>query len=233
MPPVELRIDQIQAQLQKLREEHGEEVYQQARRDVAVSVILKPNGETFVKNAFPDLDIEVLKTEAAKRTAPVEDQPSMSPEHVMLRLLQQQVPSIRTQGHFNLFSAAFDALRTTLDGYFTGDYDRAKRAREALDKALDQAFSMKDTIERLEEIPPAERSDKAKEYLEPVKEFHEYDAQRQLLMELDGINDREALGEWYAKTKHIRDGIVGQGLRNELLDKIRVKRNDLEAKEQN
>lgn len=231
--PVELRIDQIQAQLTKLREQHGEEVYQKARRDIAVSVILKTNGEAFVTNAFPDLDLDELKAEAAKRSAPTPGEPSMDPEHVMLRLLQQQVPSIRTQGHFNLFTSAFDALRTTLDGYFSGDVDRAARAREALNKILDTAAGVKDIIEKLEEIPPEQRSQKANEYLEPPKEFHEYDTQRQLLTELEAITNRTDLGEWYAKTKTQRDRVTSQKLRNELLDRIRAKRNDLEAKEQN
>lgn len=230
--PVELRIDQIQQQLLKIRDQQGEEVYQKARHDIALSVILKPNGEAFVHNAFPDLDIEALKQEAAKRIEEAHESqgPSMAPEHVMLRLLQQQVPSIRTQGHFNLFAMAFDALRTTLDGYFSGDFERATRGREALNKALDMSKQAKDIIERLEEIPPEQRSKEASATVAPPKEFHEYDAQRQLLVELDGLTTREALNEWYGRTKSSRDLVVSQQLRNELLDRIRAKRKEFDDK---
>ena len=221
--------DQLLAQLQKIREEHGEIAYEKARRDIATAVILKPNGEAFVRNAFPDLDIESLKKEAEQPVTP----PAGPPEQVMLRMLQQQVPSIRTQGHYNLFMAAFDALRTTLDGAFSGDLEKARRGREALNKALDMAVQVKDMIEKLEEIPEAERSEKAKEYMSPPKEFHEYDNQKQLLAELEGLQTRAALGEWYANTKTVRDGITSPALRNELIDKIRAKRNALEAKENN
>lgn len=230
--PVELRIEQIQAQLQKLREQHGDSVYEQARLDIALSIILKPNGEEFCKNAFPDLDPEELKAEATKREAALPDG-STTPEQVMLRLLQQQVPSIKTQGHFNLFSAAFDALRVTLDGYFTGDFERAKRGREALNRALDMAGKVKEVVEKFDEMEPNERSAQANEYLEPPKEFHEYDTQRQLLFELEGITTRSQLGGWYARTKEQRDRVTSQKLRNELLDKIRAKRNALEEQESN
>jgi hypothetical protein len=151
----------------------------------------------------------------------------------MLRLLQQQIPSIKTQGQFNLFSAAFDALRTTMDGYFSGDFEKAAKAREALNKALDNAVRVKEITEKLGEIPPEERSPQANEYLEPPKQFHEYDTQRQLLIELAAIQTRHDLGAWYNRTKDQRDRVSSQKLRNELIDSIRAKRNELESKEAN
>jgi len=230
--PVEMSTQQIQEQLQKIRKEHGEVVYLQARRDLALSVILKPNGEEFVKNAFPDLDLGELREEAQKRLEALPEGQA-TPEQVMLRLLQQQVPSIKTQGQFNLFASAFDALRTTLDGYFSGDFEKAKKAREALNKVLDTAVRVKEITEKLGEIPPEERSAQANEYLEPPKEFHEYDTQRQLMVELADIKTRLELGQWYERTKPLRDRVTSQKLRNELIDSIRAKRTELETKEAN
>lgn len=228
----ELNVQQIQEQLQKLKAEHGEQVYLQARRDLALSLVLQPKGEEFIANAFPDLDVEELKAEAQKRLEALPEGPA-TPEQVMLRLLQAQVPSIKTQGHFNLFTAAFDAMRTCLDGYFSGDMEKAKRAREALNKTLDTAADLKGILEKLEEIPDDVRSKQATEFLEPPKEFHEYDTQRQLLVELGAIQTKLELTQWYERTKPLRDRVTSQKLRNELMDKIRARRIELDAKETN
>lgn len=222
-----LTIEQVQAQLQKLRETSGEVVYEQTRKKLALSLLQKPNGEEYVRKAFPDMDVEALKAAAESDKA----SPQASPEEVMLRLLQQHMPSIKTQGHYNLFAASFDALRTTLDGYFSGNFEQALKARDALNKVLDTAAQVKSIVEKLDEIPPNDRSAVANEYMEPPKQFHEFDTQRQLMIELDSITTLSELGGWYARTKEMRDQVTSQKLRNELIDKIRAKRNELDAKE--
>lgn len=225
--PVAMNIEQITAHLERIREANGEVAFQQARRDLALSVVLQPNGDKFIANAFPDLNIEELKQEAqAKATAD-----PTSPEQVMMKHLQQQVPSITTQGHLNLFMAAFDALRTTMDGYFSGNPEKAAKARQVLDRTLDTAAKVKETFEKLSEMAPEERSAQANEFLGQPKQFHEYDTQKRLLLELGGQVSVSALGRWYAETKEQRDNIVSTKLRNELIDSIRKKRMDLAAKE--
>lgn len=235
--PFEMTIEQVQQELEKVRAAHGEKVYQQARRDLALSVILQPQGEAYVRKAFPDIDVEDLKQEAQRIAEKViesrTDSQQEPPEQVMLRMIQQQIPSIKTQGHFNLFTAGFDAYKTALDGYFSGDFDRAQKAREALNKVLDTASTVKSVTEKLEEIPADVRSAQANEFLEPPKEFHEYDLQKQLIGELEGVPTRAALTDWYAKTTEQRERVTSQKLRNELFDKIRAKRTELESKEAN
>lgn len=235
--PIEMNIDSVRAQLEALRAKHGEAVYQQARRDLALALIGKPNGEAHIRLAFPDMDIEELKAAAAPTPAPSDESggsfyqggqaPSVPDEQLMMRLLQQQMPSIKTQGHLNLFQAAFDALRTTLDGAFSGDADRARRGREALLKVLDTAGNVHEVMAKLDEMPPEARSDAANEFLQPPKQFHEYDIQRRLLVELEGLLTMAALTDWYTATKDDRDRVVSQKLRNELLDAIRAKKNIL------
>jgi hypothetical protein len=233
----QVKIDEILAQLEQVRKTKGEEVYAKAKRDLALSVILNGNGEAFVKNAFPDLDIAELKKEATElrkqQPAFQTESGGLSPEAMMMQMLKQQVPSIRTQMHLNTFIGAFDALRVTIDGYYTGNIEQALKAREALDKALDMARDVKMVVERLEEIPEADRSPQARASTAEPKQFLEYDHQKTLLLELGRITSRVSLEAWYTETKPVRDLITDQKLRNELHDAIRAKRNDLAEKEQN
>ncbi len=233
----QVKVDEILAQLEQVRKTKGDGVYAKARRDLALSVILNTNGEAFVKNAFPDLDIEDLKQEAREmrqqQSAFATESGGMSPEAMMMQMLKQQVPSIRTQLHLNTFIAAFDALRVTIDGYYTGDIEQATQGREALNKALDMARDVKMVVERLEEIPEADRSPQARTSTAEPKQFHEYDRQKTLLLELGRVTSRASLEAWYTETKPARDLITDQKLRNELHDAIRAKRNDLAEKEQN
>lgn len=232
---VQVKVDEILAQLEQVRQLKGEEVYAKAKRDIALSVVLQPNGEAFVKNAFPDLNIEELKQEAAemRKQQPAFESGGMSAEAMMMQMLRQQVPSIRTQMHLNTFIAAFDAFRATIDGYYTGDLEKAEQAREALNKGLDMAKNVKSMVDRLEQIPEGDRSAQARAATAEPTQFHEYDEQRRLMLELNGIGTKAALETWYAAQKERRDRITDQKLRNELHDAIRARRNMLAEKEQN
>ncbi len=95
------------------------------------------------------------------------------------------------------------------------------------------ARDVKMVVERLEEIPEADRSPQARASTAEPKQFLEYDHQKTLLLELGRITSRVSLEAWYTETKPVRDLITDQKLRNELHDAIRAKRNDLAEKEQN
>lgn len=231
----QVKVDEIIAQLEQVRQTKGEAVYAKAKRDLALSVILNTNGEAFVKNAFPDLDIADLKREATelRQQQPAFPAAGMSPEAMMMQMLKQQVPSIRTQVHLNTFIAAFDALRATIDAYYTGDLEKALQSREALNKALDMAKDLKMVVERLEQIPEADRSEQARAATAEPKQFHEYDWHRALMAELRQVTSRAGLEAWYAGTKDRRALVTDQKLRNELHDIIRTMRNAFAEKEQN
>jgi len=95
-----LSIEMLLAQLEQIRKQHGDEAYEQARRGFAKSVILKNNGDKFVSNAFPDMDLDELRREAeAEQTVA-----TGTPEQTMLAMLRQQVPNIKNQIQFNTFS---------------------------------------------------------------------------------------------------------------------------------
>lgn len=236
--PELLPVKMLTEVLEKLRETHGQAAYEKARHDVAVEMILKPNGEAFLKNAFPDFDLTEVRAEAeakvaASQTMPGADDTPQTPEAVLFNLVRQQMPNLKTQAHFNAFMAAFDALRTTLDGYFTDNPERASRAREALNKVLDMASKINHVAEQAAEVPPEERSERLSEYVEPPKQFHEYDDQRRLRVELAAIPTYEALSEWYQANRKTMDRIVSKSLRDELFDAIRQRRSELTAKEAN
>jgi hypothetical protein len=225
MSTASLSTEQLVTQLNRIREEHGEEAYQQARRGFAKGVILKPNGDKFITNAFPDMDLDELRKEAESEQATAA---KASPEEAMMGMIQQQIPNIKTQAQLNTFMAAMDALRTCVNNYFGRDPEAADRARQALNKALDMAAKMPEIEDQLAEMPDDIKSDEAKAFTAEPKEFHEHDKQRALVVELAGITDRDELERWYATNRQTIDEVSDQRLRNELFDSIRLKRKELD-----
>lgn len=229
--PVQMLIEM----LEKIRTAHGQAAYEKARDDIALEMVLRPNGEAFLNNAFPGLDLTPFREEATQKAelAAQSEPVPQTPEEALFSLIRQQMPNLKTQAHFNTFVAAFDALRTTLDGYFTDNLGRAARAREALNKVLDMATQINKVAEQAAEVPPEDRSDNMKEYVEAPKQFHEYDNQRKLLVDLARIQTLADLHTWYPANREVLDRIVSKSLRDELFDAIRKKRNELSAKEAN
>lgn len=212
-------------QLERIREEKGDEAFNLARRGLALDLILKPNGDKFIQNAFPDMDLDELRAEAQGGQQPV----AASPEEMMLQMLKSQMPNLTTQGHYDTFMAAFDVLRKTLNAYFGGNVAGGDSAREQLDKALDMAAKLPEMEAKFAEMADDEKSDEAKDFTSPAKELHEYDIQKQLLLELAGIESSEKLEEWYAAKRDPLDSIVSKRARDEVFDAIRAKRNALKA----
>lgn len=224
MTTAQVNIEQLVAHLNRIREVHGDDAYNEARRGFAVNLILKPNGDKFIGKAFPDLDLDELRKEAEAQQATAE---KAGPEEMMMGMLRQQVPNIKTQAQLNTFMACFDALRTCINHYFGRSPKEAQTAREALGKALDMAAKMPEIEDQLAEMPEDVKSAEAKAFTSEPKEFHEYDKQRRLLAEADATTSRGGLDEWYGKNRDTMDEIVDQRLRNELFDAIRAKRKEL------
>lgn len=147
----------------------------------------------------------------------------------MLEAVRASVPNLKTQAQLNAYMAAFDALRFTLDAIYAQDELREKAAREALDKAFDVARKATDIGKKLEDVPPEERGPASAMFTKPPAEFQEYDVQKRLLVELEGLTALTDLSEWYERTKEDRDRVVSQSLRNVLIDAIRNKRLSLGA----
>lgn len=247
-------LDPLLKQLASLREQHGEETYNQARREIALAIILKPKGDEFVKKMWPDLDLDELRKAANEKLTgsvkaePVNEgsTPKRGPKEahgpdprrqvgdvnsVMVEMLRQQIPSLTTQAQFNAFMACFDALRGTLDAYFRGDAKQAAESRDALNQGLDMAARLKQVAEQVAEIPEEERSRNAQALLDPPAQYEEGSACERLLAELEAITSIPHLSVWYTKNRVTLDGVVSQQLRNKLFDAIRNKRNELQESE--
>lgn len=218
---MQLPKDALLTQLERVRQAGGQPAYDKAVRALALDLILKPHGEEFLKDAFPNLDLAAIRAAAEQSN---QEKAQLPDDQAMLKMMRAQIPNMRTQAHFNIFMASFEALRLTLDAYFGGDLEKAEVARKALTDSLDASQQVVQMEAQLKEIPEDQRSEAASEFLQPPKEFHEFDEQRALMAELDQITSMAQLQAWYAGTADRRNRVVSSSLRNPLIDAIRRKR---------
>lgn len=148
--------------------------------------------------------------------------------HMMAEAMKAQMPSLKTQAQFTAFMVGFDAFRLLLDSIFSGDAQREVETRDVFEKAIKAARAATEIGRKLEEIPEASRGATFSSFTRPPDEFHEYDIQKRLLIELEGIASLPQLNEWYQATKDARDRVSSQILRNVLMDSIREKRLDFQ-----
>lgn len=214
--------DEILKNLEDLRARQGEDAYVQARDSLAMMLINQPRGEDFLKDAFPDLDLERIRELSHQATAA---KTAQAPVNDMLALLRTHVPNLQTQAQLDVFMMAFNAFTLAFDSYFSGKLETAAAARQSLNKAFDLIQEAGDMAERVAEIPPEERSAEASKYVEPPKLFTEADEKARLMTELDAITSGSGLNEWYRNERKRIDGVVSTTLRNELFDAIRAKQN--------
>ena len=213
--------EELLKQLEILKAEHGEEAYLQAKQSLINILILQPEGEKYLKAAFPDLDVEAAKKsaqETASRPFQTED---------LLGMIRTYLPNLKTEGQMQLFMTAFDTFVLTLNSYYAGDLETAGKAREALNKVLDVAELMPELQNKVQEVPAEQRSEAASNLVNPPRAFHEIEDQRRLLAELEGLKDRGSLNEWYRTQRSRIDRVVTPAYRNELFDAIRAKQDQL------
>lgn len=212
--------DELLKNLEKVRNDHGEEAYNNARMSLAKMLIFSPGGEAFLREAFPDLDLEAVKnTEVA-------DTNRETMQQDLISAIRTHVPNIRTQAQLDLFMSAFNALALTFDLYYAPvpDEESAERARNALNTGLDLAKKLRDMSSQVGEIPPEQRSKDAEAFVAAPKEFTEIEEQRRLLAELDAVKSLAELNAWYNTNRQRMESIVTLVYRNELFDSIREKK---------
>lgn len=223
--PTKIPAADLLAHFEKIRMEQGEEAYQAAKNRFAMGMILKDRGDEYLKNLFPDMDLDQVRAEAQKAQAAG---PQLNAHEAMLNAFRGQVPNLKTQAQFTLFMRSFDALRMTMNAAFGLDKDTYEQGKKALGMVVDSAFKLSEVVQTLSENPEAATSKAAEEFKSPPKEFHEYDIQKSLLTELAMLKNGEELQRWYDNNRTRMDGVVSQSLRNELFDAIRVKKKELE-----
>jgi hypothetical protein len=214
---MQVRRDEILKQLETIRREQGEEAYLTTRTSLARLLLGTASGEAFLKETFPDLDLEPLRKERAERPQALD----------FISLIRAHVPTLKTQAQFDLFMAAFNALTATLTSYFAGGFETGDKTREVLTQTLDAAKQIHGIEDLLSEIPEDQRSPKANVFTDAPKQFSEIEEQRRLLAELDAIRSPAALKAWYANERQRIDGVVTKPYRDVLFDAIREKQDSL------
>jgi len=208
-------VDAILSNLESTRNRYGDAAYIRAVEQ-AVKEVFRNGQEdlkAIVKETFGDIvDIARLERETLKT-------PAVDLKQAMAQQLKQQMPGLQTQAQFDVFMAAFDALRLYMGNVFSGQpYAQAK---EALLKSLDVAVDATKLSEKLGHVPEASTNPEADKYKNPPKEFGETEHFQSLMTDLDSIRSREQLNQWYSATKAQREMIVSSSLRNQLFDNIR------------
>lgn len=227
--PQPTNIEALISQLNEVKKTKGEAAFMEAVKSVAEQIMGSPQGESLLKAAVPDINLDELRTNMAEKKSAT----AVTADESMMKMLAMQVPNMKTQAQFNAFMGCFDALRSTLNAYFGKQTAAAEMARKVLNDALDMAQQITEMGEKLNEIPDDAKSEAAKDFTKPPRELHEYDTCKQLLGELEGISTSDALKKWYADSRETIDQVVSVKPRNELMDTIRAKRNELAAKEVN
>lgn len=234
---MKLNLDELAAHLSGIRSgENGEENFKKALEGLARNLVSDPKGLDFIKSLLEkikaDLDLEALKeAEVAKKKA-AEAQAAQARvdaeagnfSDALLGAMQQQIPGLKTQAHFNLVVNAWGALVAYFNATFASNDDARAQAKDALNKVLDLAPQLANMAEVLEDHPEATRNP---DFVSPPKQFTEREKVATLLTELSAITTESALTAWYADKKSVMDTVVSQSLRNELYDAIRTLKNKL------
>lgn len=123
--------------------------------------------------------------------------PPTSPDvgHMMAEAMKAQMPSLKTQAQFTAFMVSFDAFRLLIDSICSGNPQREIEARDVFEKSLKATRDVTEISRKFEEIPDAGRSAASNPFTRPPNEFHEYDIQKRLLIELGTIPDLIRLNE--------------------------------------
>lgn len=230
---MELKLDDIAAHLQGIKNTQGEEAYQTAVQGIAKQLLAGGDQTSeFLSQLLTKLGTELdlgplqaeaneikQKREAAKEQPPV---PNQDMNQGMMEALQRQMPNLKTQAQFDLAMRSFEALQHYMDAAFGCDIPKAKILREGLEMVFDLAPKLGEVTEQVGDTPEAVSNS---DYVQPPKQFTEHVNQKRLMEELDKIGTMDELTQWYSDNKSVMDGIVSTRLRNELFDAIRVKKN--------
>ncbi len=215
----------VHEHLHNLRSSLGEEAWRaEIRRLAKAGIKMGGKHEVFWREFVSELDwinADDLKNEP---DGPGDFKSKQDPNRALVEAMRQSMPGLKSQAQFNAFMAAFDALRMLMNSLFEGRHSDMLEAKKALESAIDVAARVTEVTDKLHDVPEAATGKAADEFKQAPAQFHEYDVQKELLLELAGIHTAESLTTWYGETKERRDRIVSQSLRNTLMDAIREKK---------
>lgn len=146
---------------------------------------------------------------------------------LITRAFRQQMPGIKSQAQYDAAVGALDASRLVINALLEVDTAREQQARSAFELALDTVRKATELTHRLEDSPEAATSAAAQQFKDEPAQFREAEIEARLTHELQQLKSVEALNNWYLATKGLREKLVTQTVRNQLLDAVRAKRNAL------
>ena len=197
---------------------------------LARNIMASDQGADFIRQIADKLgdttlDLEGLKKEAEERKSP-SGKSDQKGNQAFITALQQQMPNVKTQAHFDIVQSAFESLSLALNSYFGGEVDIAAKSREALEKLLDMASRVKDIDDTLKENPEATSN---QDFVSPPREYTKQEYFDGLLADLEAIRTPERLKQWYAANRETLDGVTDLPTRNKIFDAIREKKIQLKS----
>ena len=154
----------------------------------------------------------------------------MNEQDMFAEAMKQQLPGLRNKAQMAAFMASFEAYRAVMNSILECTPDKEGAAREALMTSFEVMRKATQISNQLKDVPEAAASMASDDFRSEPTQWGEYDKQRKLMSELDGLRTERDLGDWYATNRARLDTVVTASLRNPLLDAIREKKNRLTGK---
>jgi len=143
----------------------------------------------------------------------------------LIDIIRERVPNLQSQAQMDILEAVLEGVFHYHDCVYGNNLEQAERLRSMVDKSLDLPILASSIGSKLEEEPDAATSEAAQLFKNDA--FEEIQIQHNLLAELEELNSRSELVQWYAHNREDRDRVTSQSLRDELYDAIRNKKKDL------
>ena len=243
-------------EMHRIRTTQGEEAYREAVRSF-IRKGLSEGGQSarFVASLARGLDFidfetlqaevgvaEVVEpppaTEPATEPSPepaTEPSPEPATEpatevpNAFAEALRSQLPGLQSKAQANAFMVSFEAYRAVVNAILSGHMDKELQARETLSASFNTIRQATEITNKLREVPEAATSLASDEFRTAPAQWTEYDKQRKLLNELEGLRSLSDLSDWWKTNRKRIDEIQTPGLRNPLLDLVRSKKVSLSA----
>jgi hypothetical protein len=227
-------LDYLIAHFDKIRASQGEEAWQEAIRSF-VREGLRNGGKTaiFVQSLarqFDFVDLSAIHAEIDHDTSPPKavgapnEDPFRPDENLFAQALRSQIPGLKSQGQINAFMVSFEAYREVVNSILDGNTEKGLKAREALSMSFEAIRQATELTRKLEEVPEAATSTASDDFRAGTATWTEYDKQRKLLSELEGLRSFSDMQDWWTTNRKRIDEVQTPGLRNPLLDLVRAKK---------
>jgi hypothetical protein len=215
----------VEDHLQAFLAQHGEEAWRSEIHRLVVAALQTQSEqqEAFWRSFTKDFDW--LKWEQLEAQAQASAQ--IPADRLIAETLKREMPGLKSQAQYNAVVGAMQAVQLLINALLDRDKEREQEARKALDIAFETVSKATELTLKLEDVPEAAQSDKARIFKDAPQQFQEAEIQASLLSELAKLTSVDKLTDWYERTRDKRDRLMTQSLRDALFDAVRAKRRAL------